>query len=206
MTRAPLQVQVSTFSYISPILLCLLISAPDTNGSEKSARRASGGFVAAWNLSRHRTPLGEASATEPRTASPSRLSFSRRMSPSRPMTSPASATLTAMATNTSDILSPTFLTRKSQKRISAPIPRTSPYGAPYFAAPPMLLDNNYNAYLKALPQFEDEIKTGTPHTLQIDEPERGRGRTSSIRRVNLHGLLPTPRSASVDGTIRRRGS
>ena len=174
---------------------------PDTNASDKSTRRASGGtFVAAWTLSRHRT-APDVSAEMP-SPSPSRLSFARRMSPSRPSTvSPGTPTTMAAA----DVLSPTFLSRKSQKRMSAPIPRTLPYGAPYFATPPLLLDNNYPTYLKTLPQFEDEIHAPASHTSDSEEGERCRGRTPGIRRVNLNPpcrMVPKRRSVSDDFTQR----
>ncbi|KAF8971673.1 hypothetical protein BDZ97DRAFT_1913589 [Flammula alnicola] len=177
------------------------IASTETNSSEKSARRASGGFVASWTLSRNRTaPDMTAELSSP---SPSRLSFARRMSPSRPPTSPAP--VTPGTTHASDILSPTFLTRKNQKRVSAPIPRTSPYGAPYFASPPMLLDNNYHSYLKTLPQFEDEIQGASSQASDSDDTERGRGRTPSIRRVSLNPprrIIHKQRSASEDWTPR----
>lgn len=188
-------------NFVNHFLRLLTWLLTETSTSEKSARRASGGFVAGWTLSRNRGTVSDVTTSESSTASPSRLSFARRMSPSRPVPSPSTATPTS-AGMPSELLSPTFLTRKSQKRVSAPIPRTSPYGAPYFAAPPLLLDSNYQAYLKTLPQFEDEIKTTTSQTFD-GEPERGRGRTSSIRRVNLGSLPPKPRSASVDMTTRR---
>ncbi|KAF9486475.1 hypothetical protein BDN70DRAFT_870029 [Pholiota conissans] len=175
------------------------IASTDTNSSEKSARRASGGFVASWTLSRTRT-APDATSNESHTPSPSRLSFARRLSPARPPASPASVTPT-----TPHACSPTFLTRKRQNRVSAPIPRTSPYGAPYFAAPPLLLDSNYPAYLKTLPQFEDEVQASISHVSDSDEPHLGRGRTTSIRRVNLNDSrapVPKQRSASIDGTTR----
>jgi len=162
--------------------------------SEKSARRASGsGFVASWTLTRNRTaPDVTAEAALP---SPSRLSFTRRRASSRPASSPATATFTAP-----DLLSPTFLSRKSEKRTSAPIPRTSPYGAPYFATPPLLISNNndYPAYLKGLPQFEDEVQFG--HSQTSDSSERSRGR-NPIRRINLNPAATVhKRSASEDWT------
>ncbi|KIM47539.1 hypothetical protein M413DRAFT_22186 [Hebeloma cylindrosporum] len=170
------------------------IASTDTNTSDKSARRASGGtFVAAWTLSRHRTaPDMNAEMSSP---SPSRLSFARRMSPSRPNSVSPGPAITMSA---ADILSPTFLSRKSQKRASAPIPRTLPYGAPYFATPPLLLDNNYPAYLKTLPQFEDALNVSASHA---SDGEECRGRTPGIRRVNLnppHRAVPKRRSASED--------
>lgn len=158
--------------------------------------------MASWTLSRTRTAPDVASV-ESHTPSPSRLSFARRLSPARPPASPAPVTPTTP--HACDILSPTFLTRKRQNRVSAPIPRTSPYGAPYFAAPPLLLDNNYPAYLKTLPQFEGEMHATSSRASDSDEPERGRGRTASIRRVNVsasHAPVPKQRSASVDWTSR----
>ncbi|CAA7264807.1 unnamed protein product [Cyclocybe aegerita] len=174
------------------------LASTETGSSDKSARRASAGFVAPWTLTRNRTASDV--TAEAATPSPSRLSFRRRASPSRPGSSPARCPASAAA----DILSPVFASRKAQKRVSAPIPRTSPYGAPYFAAPPIASDTNYPAYLKTLPQFEDEIK-GAPSRTASDgedvEPVRGR---SSIRRVSLNPpqVLPKRRSASEDWTQR----
>ncbi|KDR85681.1 hypothetical protein GALMADRAFT_132345 [Galerina marginata CBS 339.88] len=179
------------------------IASTDTAASEKSARRASGSFVASFTLSRNRTAPDV--TTESASPSPSRLSFARRMSPSRPATSPASA-----VPMSADVISPSFLSRKAQKRTSAPIPRTSPYGAPYFASPPLLLNtknnNNYPAYLKGLPQFEDEVRSGSSQALDGDDAEPTRGRTSTIRRVNLNPAprnIPKRRSASEDWTQRQ---
>lgn len=140
-------------------------------------KRCSGGFVATWSNSRARTTGDDTAGF----ASPSRLSFVRLLSPGIPSTpSPRSA----------DIQSPTFLSRKAERRRSTPIPRTSPYGAPYFASPPMLLDskkNSYPSYLKALPQFDDEFEMSS---------ERGR--------EPVTGLNPgrKRRSASEDWTVR----
>ncbi|PPQ99948.1 hypothetical protein CVT26_009303 [Gymnopilus dilepis] len=175
------------------------IASTETAGSEKSARRASGGsFVPPWTLTRNRTaPDVTAEGALP---SSSRLSFTRRKASPRPATSPATSTFP-----TSDVQSPTSLTRKSQKRKSAPIPRTSPYGAPYFATPPLLLSNtpNYPAYLKGLPQFEDEVQH---ESRTSEDSERSRGRNTSIRRVNLNpeaAPMSKKRSASEDWTQRQ---
>lgn len=165
--------------------------------------------MASWALTRHRT-APDVTASDSGSSSPSRLSFTRRKSPARPSTSPGSNAASSTVTSAApEILSPTFLSRKSQKRVSAPIPRTSPYGAPYFATPPLLLNNNaasaknYHAYLKGLPQFEDETQAAPAS--DVESLERSRGRTPSIRRVNLGtapDTLPKRRSASEDWTQR----
>ncbi|KAF8910086.1 hypothetical protein CPB84DRAFT_1842742 [Gymnopilus junonius] len=169
------------------------IASTETAASEKSTRRASGSFVTPWAISRNRTtPDVAVEATLP---PPSRLSFTRRRAPSRPATSPA----TTSAAH--DLLSPTFLSRKAHKRMSAPIPRTSPYGAPYFATPPLLIshNDNYPAYLRGLPQFEDEVQFG--RSRNSESSERSRGRNTSLRRVSLNPEATVhKRSASEDWT------
>ncbi|PPQ77019.1 hypothetical protein CVT25_014836 [Psilocybe cyanescens] len=179
------------------------IASTETTVSEPG-KRASGGIVAGWTLSRNKT-APDVTAIESASPSPSRLSFARRMSPSRPATSPA----TPNSGRCNDCLSPTFISRKAQKRVSAPIPRTSPYGAPYFATPPLLVNNDYPAYLKGLPQFEDEIHSVPSHASDGEDMERHRGRTSSIRRVKLNAAPRVPtnrRSASVDWTPRQESN
>ncbi|KAF8167399.1 hypothetical protein B0H34DRAFT_669859 [Crassisporium funariophilum] len=179
------------------------IASTETTISDKSAKRASGGFAAVWSSSRPRTPPDvESDSAVP---SPSAFSFARRMSPSRPATSPAPTTPTFASSVAAEILSPTFLSRKAQRRTSTPIPRTSPYGAPYFASPPVLLDKSYPTYLKGLPQFEDEMLQSS-RASDGEDGERSRGREPTIRRIALNPTrrsgVPKRRSASEDWTIR----
>jgi hypothetical protein len=149
-------------------------------------KRGSGGFVATWSNSRARTTGDDSEGF----ASPSRLSFVRLLSPGIPST-PA----TPSSPRSADIQSPTFLSRKAERRRSTPIPRTSPYGAPYFASPPMLLDkNSYPSYLKALPQFDDEFEISSARGR---EPVTGKDSLDPSRRV-----IPKRRSASEDWTVR----
>lgn len=183
--------------------VCICFTFSETTVSEPG-KRASGGIVAAWTLSRNKT-ASDVTAVESASPSPSRLSFARRMSPSRPATSPA----TPNSGRCNDCLSPTFLSRRAQKRVSAPIPRTSPYGAPYFATLPTGVNTDYPAYLKGLPQFEDEIHPAPTHPSDSEDAECHRGRTSSIRRVKLNAAprIPTKRrSASVDWTPRQESN
>ncbi|KAF4611696.1 hypothetical protein D9613_004206 [Agrocybe pediades] len=184
------------------------ITSTETSVSVKAGKRTSGGgFAAPWVLTRNR-PAPDVTVSDSASSSPSRLSFGRRKSPARPSTSPESIPTTNSSSACPDsLLSPTFLSRKSQKRVSAPIPRTSPYGAPYFATPPLLLNNNstknYHAYLKSLPQFEDEVQSNL--SSEGEGAELSRGRTPSIRRVNLASdpkTSPRRRSASEDWTQR----
>lgn len=147
--------------------------------------------MAAWSNSRARTAGDD---TEPGFASPSRLSFVRLLSSSTPTTT---TTFTTSLPGSVDVLSPTSLSRKSDRRRSSPIPRTYPYGAPYFASPPVLLDkNDYPSYLKALPRFEDETQFSSARTSE-------RGREPAIRRVPLNPrVVQKRRSASEDWTVR----
>ncbi|KAF8808060.1 hypothetical protein BYT27DRAFT_7098722 [Phlegmacium glaucopus] len=157
----------------------------DSTASEKSTKRTSGGFVATWSNSRAPT-AGD--VTESGLASSSRLSFARILSPSTPVT----ATLTPSQQTVDGLPS-----HKSDRRRSSPIPRTYPYGAPYFASPPVLLDkNNYPSYLKTLPQFEDEIQFSSARASE-------RGREPAITRVVLNSkVVHKRRSASEDWTVR----
>ena len=151
--------------------------------------------MAAWSNSRARTAGDETEGF----ASPSRLSFVRLLSPGTPST--ATSFITPSSPGLSDIQSPTFLSRKAERRRSTPIPRTRPYAAPYFASPPVLLDKNssYPSYLKGLPQFDDEFEFSSARA-----SERGRapvvqlGKKDSSRRV----VVPRRRSASEDWTVR----
>jgi len=176
------------------------LASVETASSDKSSRRSSGGgFASGWTLTRNRTSPDVTAESTPQPLTPLPLNspciFGRRVSPAR---SPATGSSVA-----TEVLSPTFLSRKSQKRVSAPIPRTSPYGAPYFATPPIVLDNSYPTYLKNLPQFEDEMKAAPVITAADSDTEVVRGRTSGIRRVSLQPS-PSPiakrRSMSVDFT------
>ena len=138
--------------------------------------------MAAWSNSRVRT-AGDGSA------SPSRFRF---LSPS------TATTFTPSSPGPTDIQSPAFLSPKAERRRSTPIPRTSPYGAPYFASPPVLLDNSYPSYLKALPQFDDDLQfSSTRASVRAREPVAGKGSLNPSRRI-----IPKRRSASEDWTVR----
>ena len=149
--------------------------------------------MAAWSNSRARTAGDDTEGF----ASPSRLCFARLLSPGTPTTA---ATLTPSSPGFANIQSPTFLSRKAERRRSTPIPRTRPYGAPYFASPPVLLDkNSYPSYLKTLPQFDDEFELSSARASERGrEPVvLGRDLLKASRRV-----LPKRRSASEDWTVR----
>jgi hypothetical protein len=160
--------------------------------------------VAAWSNSRARTAGVETECL----ASPSRLSFVRLLSPGTPSTAAAATTNFTPSSSSglsSDIQSPTFLSRKAAKaerRRSTPIPRTRPYGAPYFASPPVLLDkNSYPSYLKALPQFGDEFEVSSTRAAS----ERGREPVVQLGNNSLkpsRKVVPKRRSASEDWTVR----
>ena len=150
--------------------------------------------MAAWSNSRARTAAVDGFA------SPSRLSFVRLLSPGTPSTS-TSFTATPSSPGFADIQSPTFLSRKADRRRSTPVPRTRPYGAPYFASPPVLLDKkSYPSYLKGLPQFDDEFEFSSAHA-----SERGREPvvlgTETLKSSRTRGV-PKRRSASEDWTVR----
>ena len=151
--------------------------------------------MAAWSNSRARTAGYDAEGY----ASPSRLSFVRLLSPGTPST--AATSFTPSSPGFADIQSPTFLSRKAERRRSTPIPRTRPYGAPYFASPPVLLDkNNYPSYLKTLPQFDDEFEVSSARA-----SERGREPVVLGKDVLLNPsgrVVPKRRSASEDWTVR----
>ncbi|KAF5312444.1 hypothetical protein D9619_002637 [Psilocybe cf. subviscida] len=183
------------------------ITSTETSGnnSDKSTKRASGSGLP-WTLSRNRTApdVLEAAAS----ASPSRICFSRRRtSPARP--APAAVPLTPSGSGSSgpsEVLSPSFLSRKGQKRVSAPIPRTSPYGAPYFASPPIppAAPKYQSLNNKTQRQFDNEVHHISLPASDVEDLEFGRGRKqTSIRRVNLNNSneprpVPKRRSASED--------
>lgn len=105
----------------------------------------------------------------------------------------------------------TSISKKSQRRISTPIPRTLPYEAPYFATPPLLLDNSYSAYLRRLPRFEDEIHPA-PEGDQSRSHSHPRGRGTSKDPVTQLAprsngqrtrVIPKRRSASEDWSPRQ---
>jgi len=172
----------------------LLLFITETGSSDKSSKLFS------WTRTRHRvSPDAAATVFAESTHHHSPQPVLRRMSPVRRSSSPAPGVPGSPGSE----MSPTFLCRKSskrEKRVSAPIPRTSPYGAPYFATPPVIPDSSYPAYLKNLPQFEDEIQVAPSQVVDSDsEVVRGRG----IKRIDLK-LPPRPiakrRSMSVDFT------
>lgn len=163
----------------------------ESTTSELTAKRTSGVFVAAWSNSRVRTARDEGYA------SPSRSSFVRLLSPSTPTTS---TTFTPASPGPTDVLSPTSLCRKAERRSSAPIPRTHPYGAPYFASPPVSLHKNtYSSYLKGPPQFEDEVQFSSARA-----SERGREPATILRAPLNPGrrVIAKRGSASEDWTVR----
>lgn len=142
--------------------------------------------MAAWSNSRART-AGDGSSS-----SPSRFRF---LSPSTP------TVFAPSSPGPSDFRSPIFLSPKAERRRSTPIPRTSPYGAPYFASPPVLLDKNtYPSYLKALPQFDDDLQFSSSRASgRGREPVAGKDYPlNPSRRVTI----PKRRSASEDWTVR----
>ena len=150
--------------------------------------------MAAWSNSRAST-VGDVEGF----ASPSRLSFVRMLSPGTPSTA---ATFIPSSPGLPDIQSPTYSSRKSDRRRSTPIPRTHPYGAPYFASPPVLLDKNLNSYpnyLKALPQFDNEFEFSSARA------SAERGREPVVGKDSLYPgrrVIPKRRSASEDWTVR----
>jgi len=167
------------------------ITSIESTVSENVTKHSNYGFVAAWSNSRARTAGDD---MKQGFASPSRSSFVRLLSPSTPPT---------FVSRPAEIQSPTFLSNKAERRRSTPIPRTYPYGAPYFASPPVLLDKNtYPSYLKTLPQFEDEVQFSTGRaSLSERRREPVTGRVSFTRNPSRRSI-PKRRSASEDWTVR----
>lgn len=147
-------------------------------GPVKSAKRRSGGFNAPWSASRSRTPTEITIDSEPQTPSTSRLSLVRCFTPTRSNTCPPST-----ATSTCRSRS-----RKAQRRTSTPIPRTSPYAAPYFASPPIILDDGYSG----LPQLEDEVSFTPKQSPVIGEfgEKQSNGWDQSHTTTSTHGRFP----------------
>lgn len=154
----------------------------ERDGSVKSAKRSSGGFSAPWSASRSRTPAEITIDSEPQTSSTSRLSLVRCFTPTRSNTCPPSpATFTCRSAS-----------RKAQRRTSTPIPRTSPYAAPYFASPPIILDDGYAGFSRGLPQSEDEVSpTPKPSPVMGEFGEKqSRGWDQSHTTTSTHGRFP----------------
>ncbi|KAF6766744.1 hypothetical protein DFP72DRAFT_30121 [Ephemerocybe angulata] len=120
----------------------------------------------ALRVSRDRTPLPRHGAAV-RKLHPAILSLSWKQASTR---SSCSSMCRSTSSKASSVPSPstssfTLLPKKSlkpQRRTSTPIPRTSPYEAPYFATPPLLLDDTYSAYLRRQPRFEDDMRSLFP--------------------------------------------
>ncbi|KIK07290.1 hypothetical protein K443DRAFT_673551 [Laccaria amethystina LaAM-08-1] len=151
-------------------------------GSVKSAKRSSGGFSAPWSASRTRTPTEIAIDSEPQTSSTSRLSLVRCFTPTRSNTCPPStATLTCRSRS-----------RKAQRRTSTPIPRTSPYAAPYFASPPIILDDGYSGYSRGLPQLEDKVSLTPGQSPVMGEfgEKQGNGWDQNHTTTSIYGRFP----------------
>jgi hypothetical protein len=138
----------------------------------KATRKSSYPFP--WTNSRK---LSSESATSVEASTSSKASSSKSNSPC-----PSVASL------------PSMLQKKSQRRVSAPASRTSPYEAPYFATPPLVLDDSYSQYLRKLPQFDDEAASNSSHSSRssTERPSSSGGISHKIQR-------PTPkrRPASV---------
>jgi hypothetical protein len=102
-------------------------------------------FIPPWSHSKKGAPTDPLACLE--TASTrSNCSLSRQSTSSKG-SSNASPTTTSF----------TLLPKKPTRRTTAPIPRTMPYEAPYFATPPVLPDDSYSSYLRRLPQFEGDM-------------------------------------------------
>ncbi|KAF9531891.1 hypothetical protein CPB83DRAFT_46035 [Crepidotus variabilis] len=168
------------------------IASADTAGSDKSSRR----FSYTFPLTRPRNAIDLTIDTP--APSPSRISFRRGPSPARPSSSPSRCA--SPLPSASDLLSPTFL-RKSQKRASVPIPRTMPYGAPYFATPPAPIVPdiiNQPGYPNTSSQTNEDTNDSRKSSLDSDS-EVSRGR--SIKRITLNCATrtgPKRKSASID--------
>lgn len=151
----------------------------ESMASENVTKRSPCVFVAARSKSRAYTAGDDG---EQGFVSPSRSSLVRLLSPSIPSSGPTN----------------TCLSSKAERRRSTPIPRTYPYGAPYFASPPVLLDKNtYPSYLKALPQFEDEVQFSSARA-----SERGSDQVTGKVLYPSSRVIPKRRSASEDWTVR----
>ncbi|KAH6917064.1 hypothetical protein BKA70DRAFT_1417839 [Coprinopsis sp. MPI-PUGE-AT-0042] len=149
-------------------------SPSQPEGTTKATRKSSYPFP--WTNSRK---LSSESAASVEASSSSKASSSKSSSPC-----PSAASL------------PSMLQKKSYRRVSAPASRTSPYEAPYFATPPLVLDDSYSHYLRKLPQFDDEVASNPSHSSRssTDRPSSSSGISRKIQR-------PTPkrRPASVGG-------
>ncbi|TFK41872.1 hypothetical protein BDQ12DRAFT_677306 [Crucibulum laeve] len=164
-----------------------------------------------WSLSRNRNGL-DITVTEPlatKTPSPSRSVFNRcRPTRAPPSPSPSVAPLPSVTL----VPTPTtasFFNRKTERRKSNPVRRTLPYEAPYFASPPLILEE----YIKALPQFEEEPKSVPERASASDDnistSPRGRGRQPSNDKTlgspAPQRPIPKRRSASA-GWVERSAS
>lgn len=145
----------------------------------KATRKASYPFP--WVNSRKLSSESSISIEASTQASPSLVCFQKSASPT-----------TKCSTSSSSVSSlPSMLQRKSQRRVSAPVSRTSPYEAPYFATPPLVSDDSYSQYLRKLPQFDDEFGTISPQSSK-DRPSSSSGISHQIQRP-----VPKRRPASV---------
>ncbi|KAF8899106.1 hypothetical protein BD779DRAFT_60578 [Infundibulicybe gibba] len=97
-------------------------TAPQLDDIAKPSRR----YSTPWSLARPRTAPEMKSKTNT-----TRLSFRRRFSNETPSSS-LNSTPSPPRSNTPA----SYFSRNNQRRASMPVPRTSPYEAPYFATPP----------------------------------------------------------------------
>ena len=120
--------------------------------------------------------------SEPQTSSTSRLSLVRCLTPTRSNTCPPLTATSACRSRS----------RKAQRRTSTPIPRTSPYAAPYFASPPIVLDDGYSGYSRGLPQLEAEVSITlkqSPVTGEFGE-KQSNGWDQSHTTTSIQGRFP----------------
>lgn len=174
----------------------------DSSSLEKTAKPPSS--ATGWLHHKNRAQSDPIVQTAASSATPSRSCFNLHRS--KTVTDAGPSTAPAVQSSFPSIPEPprrtsAFLSRhKTQK---APTPRTTPYGAPYFATPPAIGEVSYPDYLRTLPQFDEEAHGPSSRAHENDS----RGRDRSIKRVSLNQPKKFPseserRSASEDGKLR----
>ncbi|KAF8640526.1 hypothetical protein AX17_000188 [Amanita inopinata Kibby_2008] len=148
----------------------------------KHSKKTSHGFFITWSHCRCRK--SESSVSNLTTPSPQQDTMHRSAS-LKEATSKASP---KPAPNRSQSLSTpsTCYFRKSQRRRSAPAPRTDPYEAPYFAAPPVLFEEPYESSREVYMNGTKSQRSQAGLAAGGGERRRSVAREPSIRSAATH--------------------
>ncbi|KAF9015719.1 hypothetical protein BDQ17DRAFT_1418762 [Cyathus striatus] len=174
-------------SSLSPV-----VDSPINEEPVKPVKRAN---TVPWCTSKNK--LNPDPIPEPnRKPTSSRLSFTRCLnSRSTPSTSPAPVSTPTLTSTPSPSSTSFFL--KPQRRTSAPVRRTLPYEAPYFASPPLILEDKNDR-----PQTRSfrgkPTSTASDNDQEFGVVRKDRKYASTTSKTAIATAIPRRRSVSLD--------